>query len=315
MIKEIMKEKSAYLKGGSFTDVPQMNHLYQNLFLKGKALRAAMTGRVACCLKLSKEKSDKLGKIVEYIHQSSILHDDVIDASPVRRGALSSWMQYSMKRAVLAGDYLLAQAAEETAKMENIHLMKLTAEALKKLVKGEWKQDALKNKESMSELQKVHELKTASLFQWSLRAPFLVAHRYEETLHRCLDRIGAMMGVLFQRADDLLDFDIRNKENKDIFKDMTEGYFNSFSVYLSQDKDSHFKSVLKSCRCLKEVEDLTGKKEFEKALSSFDEMNEQIIEDCHRETDKLAEALLKEEQSLIKELKTWPGRFYWRQGV
>ena len=76
-----------------------------------------------------------MGRIVEYIfHQSSILHDDVIDASPIRRGSLSSWMQYSMKRAVLAGDYLLATAAYDTAKMENIALMKITAEVLKKLV-------------------------------------------------------------------------------------------------------------------------------------------------------------------------------------
>ena len=315
MIKEIMKEKGFYLKRDLSTDVPQMNHLYQNLFSRGKALRAAMTCQVASRLNLSMEKSDKLGKIIEYIHQSSILHDDVIDASPVRRGALSSWMQYSMKRAVLAGDYLLAQAAGETAEMENIPLMKITAEVLKKLVKGEWKQDGLKNKESMSELQTVHELKTSSLFQWSLRAPFLVAHRYDEKLHECLNRLGLMMGILFQRADDLLDFDIRNKENKDVFKDMTEGYFNSFAVYLSEGKDSHFKSVLKSCRCLREVKDLTGEKGFEEALSSFDEMNEQIVKDCHQETDKLAPFLLKEEQSLIKELKTWPQRFYWRPGV
>lgn len=312
MIKEIMKEKSAYLKGVFSTDVPQMNHLYQSLFSRGKALRAAMTCQVASRLNLSKEKSDKLGKIIEYIHQSSILHDDVIDASPVRRGALSSWMQYSMKRAVLAGDYLLAQAADETAQMENIPLMKITSEVLKKLVKGEWKQDGLKNKESMSELQKVHELKTSSLFQWSLRAPFLVAHRYDERLHKCLDRIGSMMGVLFQRADDLLDFDIRNKENKDVFKDMTEGYFNSFAVYLSEGKGSHFKSSLKSCRCLREVKDLTGEKKFEEILSSFDEMNERIIKACHQETDKLTQVLFKEEQSLIEELKTWSKRFYWR---
>ena len=315
MIKEMIREKSFY-QGVASTEVPQMNHLYQTLFSRGgKALRAAMTCQVASCLNIPTEKSNKLGRIVEYIHQSSILHDDVIDASPTRRGALSTWMQYSMKRAVLAGDYLLAQAASETAEMENIALMKITSDVLKKLVKGEWIQDAIRNKESMSELKKVHELKTASLFQWSLRAPFLVVHRNEDKLHECLNRIGLMMGLLFQSADDLLDFDIRNRESKAVFKDMTEGCFNSFAVHLSKNKNNRFKSVLKSCRCLKEVKNLTGEEEFEKTLSSFDEINKKIIEDCHQEIKKLEGELLKKEHSLVHELQKWPVRFYWRQSV
>ena len=293
-------------------DIPQMNHLYHNLFSQGKALRAAMTCQVASCLNISRDKRNSLGRIVEYIHQSSILHDDVVDASPIRRGFLSSWMQYSMKKAVLAGDYLLAQAASDTAQIENIPLMKITSDVLKKLVKGEWMQDSLKNQESMLKLNKVHELKTASLFQWSLRAPFLVAHRYEDQLHESLDQIGLMMGILFQRADDLLDFDIRNNEKKTAFKDMDAGYFNSFAVYLLENKSNDFRAVLKSCRSLKKVKQCVGEEEFEKILYSFDEMNTQMIKDCQRETDQLMLKLLKTEQSLIDELKKWPARFYWR---
>ncbi len=311
----MIKEKSLDLTKEISSDIPQMKHLYQNLFSRGKELRAEMVSQVASSLRISKEKSDKLGRIVEYIHQSSILHDDVIDASPIRRGSLSGWMQYSMKRAVLAGDYLLAQAASDTADMENIPLMKITSEVLKKLVKGEWLQDSLKNQESMNELKKVHELKTASLFQWSLRAPFLVAHRYDDDLHKCLNQIGLMMGLLFQRADDLLDFDIRNSENKSSFKDMEEGFFNSFAVYLSENKPEDFKTFLKSCRSLKEIKAFLGDKEFERILLSFDEINELIIKDCWREIDQLKRKLLKSELSLIEVLKKWPTRLYWRQSV
>ncbi len=312
----MMEEKSFHFKRDFPLNIPQMDLLYQNLFSRGKTLRATMTCHVAACLNISKEKSDKLGKIVEYIHQSSILHDDVIDASPIRRGALSSWMQYSVRKAVLAGDYLLAQAAESTAEMNNIALMKLTASVLKKLVEGEWMQSSLKNRESMSELDKVYELKTASLFQWSLRAPFLVVNRYEEELHSCLNRIGALMGVLFQRADDLLDFNIRNKENKTTFKDMEEGYFNSFAVYLSEGKTPHFRSQLRACRSLKEVKALFVEKEFEDILGSFDEENKKRIQDCQNEIENsLKLKLLKSEQALIDGLKPWPRQFYWRQSV
>ncbi len=305
----MMKEKNFEV----LPDIPQMEYLYQNLFSRGKALRAEMTCQVADCLNICREKRDKLGRIVEYIHQSSILHDDVIDASPIRRGSLSAWMQYSIKKSVLAGDYLLAQAAHNTAEMENTALMKLTASVLKKLVKGEWMQSDLKNRESMPELEKVHELKTASLFKWSLRAPFLVAKRYEPDLHRRLNRIGALLGSLFQRADDLLDFDIRNKENKTVFKDMEEGFFNSFAVCLCQGGGKSLKGALRNCRSLKEVKHLTGEKKFKDSLKVFDEKSSQLIRACQEETQGLKPALLEEEHPLMDKLKTWPARFYWRQ--
>ncbi len=310
----MMKEKLDLTKGLS-PGIPQLEHLYQNLFSRGKTLRAFMICQVAEGLKLSKAETEKLCNIVERIHQASILHDDVIDASPIRRGALSSWMQYSMKKAVLAGDYLLAQASSDTAEMNNIPLMKITAEMLKNLVKGEWMQDMLKNKETMSDLRKVHELKTSSLFQWSLRAPFLVINRFESKLHEYLEQVGLLMGILFQRADDLLDFDIRNKENKQGFKDLAEGYFNSFAVYLSEGKGSEFRAILKTCRSLGEVKDLTGAEAFEQTLCSFDKINAKLITDCLQAIDRLKECLQTQEQSLLEELKKWPACFYWRKSV
>ena len=310
---KMIKEKNINFKKVVFSDIPQMNHLYQNLFSRGKALRAVMTSQVSSYLDIPKEKTETLSRIVEYIHQSSILHDDVIDMSPIRRGALSSWMQYSMKRAILAGDYLLAQAAGDTAELENIALMKITSDVLKKLVKGEWMQDSLKNQADMQGLQKVHELKTASLFQWSLRAPFLVAHRYDKELHNHLDQIGLIMGFLFQRADDLLDFNIRNTEDKSVFKDVEEGYFNSFAVYLLKDKDNDFKTFLQKSRSLSEVKSYVGKEEFKNTLDSFDEMNQKLIEECEKKIGKLK--LLKKEEPLISILKQWPQQLYWRKSV
>ena len=304
----MMKEKHFELS----TDIPQMEYLYQNLLSRGKALRAQMTCQVADCLKIDREKRNKLARIVEYIHQSSILHDDVIDASPIRRGSLSAWMQFSIKKSVLAGDYLLAQAAEDTAELENTALMKFTASILKDLVKGEWMQSDLKNRENLLELEKVHELKTASLFKWSLRAPFLVAKRYEQNLHRHLNRIGVLLGALFQRADDLLDFDIRNQENKTVFKDMEEGFFNSFAVCLCQGGEKPFKAALRACRSLKEVKHLTGEKKIEDTLKAFDEKSRHLITAGQGEIENLKAQLFEEEKPLLDKLKTWPARFYWR---
>ena len=282
-------------------EVSNKNNIYQKLFSGGKGLRACLTQEVATLLNIPPKQQESLSRIVEYIHQSSLLHDDVIDASPTRRGNLSGWRQYSMKKAVLAGDYLLAESAGEVAHLQNIPLMQLTAHTIKQLVKGEWLQSEIKNQETKEELEKVHELKTASLFQWSLRAPFLLKHYTDKNLNDQLNAIGRLMGLLFQRADDLLDFNIRNKEGKATFKDLEEGILNSFAVHLLENRDSvrnvshtwHKKIklngkggdqrvALKSCRSLKEVKKCISHKTFEIALTTFDEQSTKYIKICQQ---------------------------------
>ena len=94
---------------------------------------------------------------------------------------------------------------------------------------------------------------------------------------------------------------------------MEEGYFNSFAVYLSEGKDDRFRFALKACRSLKEVKGLVGEEELEKALCSFDEINKRMIRGCQNEIEyTLKVKLLRDEYSLIDELKQWPLRFYWR---
>ncbi len=297
------------------SELPQLKNLYKQTLFKGKGERASLTKSVANHLGLSKQKQDWLGKMVESIHHSSILHDDVIDASPLRRGDLSTWKQFSMKKSILAGDYLLSHISTNLADMENIYLIKLTTRVVKKLVAGEWIQNFVKDRVSQKDIEKIHELKTASLFEWCLRAPFCFVSCYETNLHNRLRRIGLLMGTLFQRADDLIDFDIRNKEKKNIFKDLREGYLNSFSVHLLQNKDKKLKMSLKTCRSLKKVKRLIGESELKNALVAFDKKSSQLIAICHRNIDQLEIQLKKKQRPMIQELKSWPNRLYWRKSV
>ena len=310
-----MKEQLFNLDKNFCPDISQMKILYRKLFSIGKQLRASLTLTISKHLNISVAQQKKLATVVEYIHHSSILHDDVIDFSPVRRGVLSTWMQFSMKKSILAGDYLMAQAANDVANMGNIELMKLTAQTIQKLVQGEWIQNALQNKENGKNIQNIHELKTASLFQWCLQAPFLLTNRYEQDLHQCLKTIGLLIGTLFQRSDDLLDFDIRNYENKQTLKDLKGGYSNSFAVCLLKEKPSDFKSLLKGCRELKEVKNIITQSEFEKALTDFDNHSKELIQDCVHKIKLLKEWLQPSEQTLIEALIKWPENLYWRKSV
>src|SRR4029079_16751583 len=120
-------------------------------------------------------------------------------------------------------------------------------------------------------------LKTASLFKWCLRAPFIAQENYNEQLHQTLEEMGTLLGLLFQRGDDLLDFDIRNDEGKALLGDLKSGYLNSFGAYLSRDFDEVKKQKLRQCEELTAVKELTGSDDFNHAVQEFDEMNRQVI--------------------------------------
>ena len=296
-----------------------MRSLYKNLFLKGKGLRGQIALTVGGFLDLSKKQKETLAHIVECIHHSSILHDDVIDGSPLRRGQKSSWVRFSMKKSILAGDYLLAQAAQEAARMNNLALMNLTAQTLKKLVMGEWLQDSLKGRETAQGLNQVHELKTGSLFQWCLKAPFLTAGFYDSRLQNSLSRLGRLWGLLFQRADDLLDFNIRNQENKICFTDLADEGFNSFAVFLCRRRGGGFKARLKNCRNLKEVYACVGsEKKFKQQLKAFDQSAQLLILQGAQETARIKSLLknnIPQPSLLSDELKSRTHHLYWRPCV
>ncbi|MDE0091967.1 MAG: polyprenyl synthetase family protein, partial [Oligoflexia bacterium] len=212
----------------------ELKKICEKIFSKGKKLRAQLVSHVGFSIGLNKKENIFLSRIIEYIHNSSLLHDDFIDHSKTRRQNKTAWFEFSPSQAVLAGDYLLAKVNIYLAKEKNPYLITKTAIAISELAKGEFLQRELilsKNTD-LKQRDKVSELKTASLFKWCLQAPFIYKNRQGLKLNKILDQTGFYMGLLFQRADDLIDFNIRNKDKKTYLVDIKEKYFNSFSCFL-----------------------------------------------------------------------------------
>ena len=163
------------------------------------------------------------------------MHDDLIDRSELRRSKPAAWLKYTPEYAVLAGDYLLARVMVNLSGNGNIKLIEYTANVISELLEGEWLQDSLIFDwgVTLEQLSKVHNLKTSSLFKWCLRAPFIAQENYDEHMHELLEEMGSIMGALFQRSDDLLDFGIRNDEQKIVLSDLKSGYVNSCLLYTS----------------------------------------------------------------------------------
>ncbi len=294
--------------------LPKLNSLYDELFSSGKGFRSRLIQMISSPLGLRSDQVHLLAQTIEFIHNASLLHDDLVDRSALRRNKPTAWLKYSPEYAVLAGDYLLARVMVNLSRYGNLSLIQYTAEIISDLLEGEWIQDTLIDdwNVGLGQLDQVHNLKTASLFKWCLRAPFLAQENYDKALHELLDEMGSILGLLFQRSDDLLDFDVRNHEGKAILGDLKSGYLNSFGAFLAHELSSSQRAQLKGCQSLDEVQALVGPERFQQRLEDFDKINQQFIDLYLHHADSLKEMLGKGELSLLETLKKLPGPLYWR---
>ena len=280
--------------------LPKLNSLYDDLFAGGKGFRSKLVQIVSKPLKLSNETETLLCQTIEFIHNASLLHDDLIDRSLLRRGKPAAWTKYSPEYAVLAGDYLLARVMVNLSGHGNIKLVQYTSEIISDLLEGEWLQDSVVGDFfiSVAQLDRIHNLKTASLFKWCLKAPFIALENYDKELHVILDEMGTLLGQLFQRSDDLLDYDIRNDEGKVILGDLKSGYLNSFGAFVSAKMSrSEIDQMVKSKNLndfyrLFDPDQAIGKEKFLSRVNQFDAINLQKIELYHHYVQQLSSKLI-----------------------
>jgi octaprenyl-diphosphate synthase len=304
-----------YQAGDFPSYLPKLNNLYDDLFSGGKGFRSQLTSLVCAEIKVPSSKVLLLCQTIEFIHNASLLHDDLVDRSHLRRGKTTAWLKYTPEYAVLAGDYLLARVMVNLSSHGNVKLIHYTAEMISDLLEGEWIQDSLVGEWNveLSQLDQVHNLKTGSLFKWCLRAPFILKEAYDEDVHELLEEMGGILGLLFQRSDDLLDFDIRNYENKAVLGDLKSGYINSFGAFLTEDFDSQQRKSFASCETLESVKLMIGEDSFESRLQEFDQMNRELIERYHHYLSVLEGLSSFPWNPLLRDLAKLPDPLYWRK--
>ena len=311
-----MRNIKVYDSGDFPAYLPKLNNLYDDLFSGGKGFRSALVQKVSAPLKLADRPVELLCQTIEFIHNASLLHDDLVDRSHLRRNKPTAWLKYTPEYAVLAGDYLLARVMVNLSHHGNVRLIQYTAEVISDLLEGEWIQDSLVRDFDISveQLDRVHNLKTGSLFKWCLRAPFIAAELYDKDLHTLLEECGSILGLLFQRSDDLLDFDIRNYENKAVLGDLKSGYLNSFGVFLTKDLPENTRQATFKSQSLGELKSIVTEKHFEERLAEFDRINVSLI-DLYAHQVKRLEALLGGERGagVAAELLPLSKPLYWRK--
>ncbi len=172
----------------------------------GKRIRPTLVLLVGRMLGAPHDKLITLGAAVEMLHTATLVHDDLIDGSLLRRGIPTLNARWSPAATVLTGDFIFARAAKLAAETENVTLMQWFAETLAVIVNGELTQMfTSRGLISRENYYKRIFSKTASLFEMCARAAAKVSPADDETVES-MRRFGHKIGMAFQIVDDILDF-------------------------------------------------------------------------------------------------------------
>ncbi len=173
----------------------------------GKRLRPLMTFMMADLLGVDHAAIAPFGRMIELVHASTLAHDDVVDEASTRRGQPSINAVASNKRAVLAGDYLLAYVLQNIASYQRPDLLSEMAGIIGDLAEGEWLQIENSSASALSwdDIERVAQRKTGSVLRWCCVAPAMLGNFETHALDQAR-RLGDAIGIAFQLTDDILDF-------------------------------------------------------------------------------------------------------------
>ena len=191
----------------------------------GKRLRPMLTLAAARLCGYRGNRHVALAAAVEFIHTATLLHDDVVDASDLRRGRDTANAVWGNKPAVLVGDFLFARSFELMVEDGSLRILDILSRAAAVIAEGEVGQLVTANDTTTTEAAylEIIEAKTAALFAAASRIGAVVAGR-PPAEEEALDAFGRNLGIAFQLVDDMLDFSARQSElGKSIGDDFRDG--------------------------------------------------------------------------------------------
>ncbi len=248
----------------------------------GKRLRALLTLESAKLCGYNKGGRDiNLAACVELIHAATLMHDDVIDSSDMRRGKKTLNTIWGNQSAILVGDYLLSRCFEMMVEDGNLEVLKLLSSTSSEIAQGEILQ--LQHKSEIDILEetylKIISSKTASLFSAATKVAAILAER-DSKYKEALEFYGKNLGLTFQIADDTLDYNSELKIfGKKIGNDFFEGKVTLPIILLYQKVSDTDKIKLKSLF----DKDKRNSNELEYVLSLIKKNN--IIKECYKKAE------------------------------
>ena len=226
LIADDMRGVDAVIGRRLRSEVPLVSQVSQYIVAAGgKRLRPALLLLMCGVLGYRGEQRLNLAAVVEFIHTATLLHDDVVDASTLRRGRATANESFGNPASVLVGDFLYSRAFQMMVEAGNMRVMQTLSEATNVIAEGEVQQLMNMHDATLSEeaYLLVIRSKTAKLFEASSRLAALLAQSSEQVEQSCAD-YGQALGTAFQVIDDVLDYDGEVSEmGKNLGDDLREG--------------------------------------------------------------------------------------------
>lgn len=191
----------------------------------GKRLRPAILLLMCGALGYTNAQRFNMAAVVEFIHTATLLHDDVVDESTLRRGRPTANEAFGNPASVLVGDFLYSRAFQMMVDAKDMRIMQILADATNVIAEGEVMQLVNMHDASLDEAAylRVIRSKTAKLFEASARLAAILSHSTPEVEAACA-AYGQALGTAFQVIDDVLDYDGDAIEmGKNLGDDLREG--------------------------------------------------------------------------------------------
>jgi octaprenyl-diphosphate synthase len=221
-----MREVDAVIQRRLASDVALINQISHYIISAGgKRIRPMLVLLFANALGFHGKERFELAATVEFIHTATLLHDDVVDESALRRGRQTANAMFGNAASVLVGDFLYSRAFQMMVSVNRLRVLDVLADATNVIAEGEVLQ--LMNMHdadlAVDDYLKVIRYKTAKLFEASARLGAVLAGAPSEVEDACAN-YGRSLGTAFQLIDDLLDYEGSTSElGKNVGDDLREG--------------------------------------------------------------------------------------------
>ncbi len=226
LMADDMERVNELIRTRLHSDVVLINQLGQYIISSGgKRLRPLLVLLSARACGYTGDHHITLATIIEFIHTATLLHDDVVDASEMRRGRETANALWGNEASVLVGDFLYSRAFEMMVEVDSMRIMEILSHATNTIAEGEVLQ-LLNCKDSSTTEERYMDVirsKTAKLFEAASQLGAILG-KVNSELENALTNYGMHLGTAFQLIDDVLDYQSSSEEmGKNVGDDLSEG--------------------------------------------------------------------------------------------
>lgn len=232
------------------SDVPLVNQIAEYIInAGGKRIRPVLALLFSNAHGYRGTHHHELAAIIEFIHTATLLHDDVVDESSLRRGRKTANALFGNAASVLVGDFLYSRAFQMMVSIGNMQVMRILADATNVIAEGEVLQLLNMHDPGVSEARylQVIRSKTAKLFEAAAQLGALIAGGSKEEVAAAAE-YGRSLGTAFQLIDDVLDYSGNALEiGKNVGDDLREGKPTLPLIYLMQNGTPEQRELIRTC--------------------------------------------------------------------